>query len=308
MAGHMGESTKSKRAEIGDDERDIIPRDFRFDIPGNATRNWFAGDIAKTSMIDAMSIFLPEGERFFIRSLKHYSGKLKDKALSKEINGYAVQEAFHTREHEDYNRAIASLGYDVAEMERPIGQALGLLKNPLYRLAATCAIEHLTASFSSALLRRPHLMDGAHPAYRRLWMWHALEELEHKAVALDVLNAATKDISSFKRYWLRVWAMNAVLAPFLLIFLRNVRIYVRADGVKPGFRFWAKFFWANFGKPGLLRHTAAPLLRYYTPWFDPRNGDDSKLIARGREWLDREFRPVARSRAEPPSGAVAAAG
>lgn len=297
--------TATAAATPDHDQRDIIPRDIRFDIPGNATRNWFAGDIAKTSMIDAMSIFLPEGERFFIRSLKHYSGKLKNAELSKEINGYAVQEAFHTREHEEYNRAVGSLGYDVAEMERPVGQALGLLKNPLYRLAATCAIEHLTASFSSALLRRPHLLDGAHFAYRRLWMWHALEELEHKAVAIDVLHAATSDISGFKRYWLRVWAMNAVLVPFILIFLRNVRIYVRADGVKPGVGFWARFFWANFGKPGLLRHTAAPLLRYYMPWFDPRNSDDDKLVARGREWLARELRRPSPARAEPP-GSIAA--
>ena len=283
----------------------IVPRDIRFDIPGNATRNWFGGDIAKTAMIDAMSIFLPEGERFFIRSLKHYSGKLKNKALSKEINGYAVQEAYHTREHEDYNRAMASLGYDVAAMEKPVGQALGMLRQPLYRLAATCAIEHLTASFSSALLRRPYLLDGAHPSYRRLWMWHALEELEHKAVALDVLHAATSDMSGFKRYWLRVWAMNIVLAPFLLIFLRNVRLYVRHDGVRPGLRFWARFAWANFGKPGLLRHTAGPLLRYYLPGFDPRNGDDGALIERGRDWLARELRPAA---AQPLGGAVATAG
>jgi len=62
---------------------DIIPRDIRFDILGNAQRHWLEDDIIKTILIDGLSIFLPEGERFFIRSLKHYGPKLQDKELGR---------------------------------------------------------------------------------------------------------------------------------------------------------------------------------------------------------------------------------
>lgn len=285
-----GPSGYDKTASVDEaPEATIIPRDIRFDIPGNATRHWFGGDAIKTIIVDGLSIFLPEGERFFIRSLKHYAAKLTDRELAAEINGYAVQEAFHTREHEDYNRAMASLGYDVEKMEAPIRFAMGRIKNPLHRLAVTCAIEHLTATFSSMTLRDPALIEHAAPAYRRLWMWHALEELEHKAVALDVLHAVTPDLPGWKRYFLRVAAMNATIFPFLILFLRNVPIYMRTDGIKTGFRFWGRFFWVVFVSPGFWRRCFWPLMRYYLPGFDPRNSDDGELVRKGRDWLARDL-------------------
>jgi predicted metal-dependent hydrolase len=268
---------------------DIIPRDIRFGIIDKPTRHWFAGDIVKTALADGLSIFLPEGERFFIRSLKHYAAQMDDRELADEINGYAVQEAYHTREHEDYNRAMAALGYDVKAMEKPVAAALGLTTKPVQRLAVTCAIEHLTATLSTVTLRHPEMFEGAEPHYRRLWMWHALEEIEHKAVALDVLNKATANMSGWQRYLLRVLAMNATIIPFLLIFLRNTHLYAKTDGVKPGFRFWMRFLWVVSVSPGFWRRCIPLLLRYYLPGFNPRNSDDAALVAKGREWIAREM-------------------
>lgn len=264
---------------------DIIPRDIRFGILENAQRHWLEGDIIKTVLIDGLSIFLPEGERFFIRSLKHYGPKLQDRELAAEINGYSVQEAYHTREHEEYNRALMKLGYDVEKMEKPIRMGFEIVKNPLHRLSITCAIEHMTATLSTLTLRHPELMDKAAPAYRRLWMWHALEELEHKAVALDVLKAATPEMSRWQRYMVRVLGMNGTLFPFLVLFLRNVPIYAKADGVKTGLRFWLRFAWVTLVAPGYWRRCLPNVLRYYLPGFDPRNSDDAELIRKGREWL-----------------------
>jgi len=279
---------------------DIIPRDIRFGILDNAQRHWLEDDLIKTVLIDGLSIFLPEGERFFIRSLKHYGPKLQDRELAAEISGYSVQEAYHTREHEDYNRALIKLGYDVEKMEKPIRQGFEIVKNPLHRLSITCAIEHMTATLSTLTLRHPELLEKAAPAYRRLWMWHALEELEHKAVALDVLNAATPGMSCWTRYWVRVLGMNGTLFPFLALFLRNVPIYASADGVKTGFRFWGRFFWATMVAPGYWRRCMPSVLRYYIPGFDPRNSDDQELMRKGREWLAANLPPApAASPAQP---------
>ncbi len=275
---------------------EIIPRDIHFDIPGNAQRHWFDGDIHKTAIIDGLSIFLPEGERFFIRSLKHYASKLGDKELAAEINGYAVQEAYHTREHEGYNRAMIALGYDVPKMEKLVQQALDIVTDPLQRLSVTCAIEHLTAAFSTIALRNPELLDGAAPAYRRLWMWHALEETEHKAVALDVLHAVTPGLAGWKRYFLRVLGMNATAIPFLFIFLRNLPVYIHTDGVKAGPRFWLTVFGVLFVKPAFFSRCFGVWIRYYMPGFNPRNKDDEALVQKGRDWLERDL--AARDAAE----------
>lgn len=271
---------------------DIIPRDIRFNILGNAQKHWLDGDLIRTVLIDGLSVFLPEGERFFIRSLKHYASKLDDKELAAEITGYSVQEAFHTREHEEYNRAMEKLGYDVPAMEKPIRMGFEIVTDPLHRLAITCAIEHMTATLSTLTLRHPDLLANAAPAYRRLWMWHALEELEHKAVALDVLKAATPNLSGWQRYIVRVLGMNATLLPFLFLFLRNVPIYARADGVRTGPRFWLRFIWVVFVYPGYWRRCLPNVLRYYLPGFDPRNKDDAELMRKGREWLAADMPPA----------------
>ncbi|GGF55321.1 hypothetical protein GCM10007301_13690 [Azorhizobium oxalatiphilum] len=290
QAGGYDQNAAGGSAHWGNPD-DIIPRDIRFGIMENAQHRWLDDDMVKTLLIDGLSIFLPEGERFFIRSLKHYGPKLADKQLAAEISGYAVQEAFHTREHEEYNRAMEKLGYDVEAMEKPIRMGFELVKDPLHRLAITCAIEHMTATLSTLTLRHPDLLDNAAPAYRRLWMWHALEELEHKAVALDVLKAATPNMSGWQRYMVRVVGMNATLIPFLLLFLRNVPIYAKAEGVKTGFGFWMRFIKTTMISPGYWRRCIPNVLRYYLPGFDPRNADDQELMRRGREWLSKDMPP-----------------
>lgn len=281
--GRLGAEARSA------DDWEIVPRNLHFNIRANRKRHWLADDVIKTLLIDGLSIFLPEGERFFIRSLKHYASLLEDRALAAEINGYAVQEAFHTREHEEYNRALAELGYDVPAMEKQIDTTMAIIKNPVHRVFLTCAIEHVTATLSVQTLRHADILKGAAPAYKRLWMWHALEEIEHKAVAYDVLMSATKGMPGWKRYLMRITAMNSTIAFFLYIFLRNVPIYLRADGIKPGLRFWCRFFWLTMVAPGTWRRCVPMLAGYYLPWFNPRNSDDVNLVRRGREWLEKEL-------------------
>ena len=307
IAETAGQTARWKDASPGSDDEDIIPRDIRFGILENPTRHWLGGDFHKTALIDGLSIFLPEGERYFIRSLKYYAPKLKDKHLAAEINGYSVQEAFHTREHEDYNRALARLGYDVEAMEAPVIKTLRSDKIPIFRLAVTCAIEHLTATLSSVTLRNPQFLDDAAPAYRRLWMWHALEELEHKAVALDVFAAATPKYSPFKRYMLRTMAFNAVAWTFLKIILRNFALFAKADGVKTGPRFGARLVWVLFGNPGYWRKCAPLVLKYYLPGFNPVNRDDHALIHKARAWLYDEFKALETAKPAPTAASAAAA-
>ncbi|WP_346913051.1 metal-dependent hydrolase [uncultured Roseibium sp.] len=267
---------------------DIIPRDIHFGISTHSKRHWFDGDLQKTAIVDCFSIALPEGERFFIRSLNHYADRVSDKELGAEIKGYAVQEAFHTREHVDYNKSLAALGYDVDTMEKNVCGPLRKMKNPLIRLAVTCAIEHFTATFSFATLRNPALFEGADMRYRRLWVWHALEELEHMAVAIDVFNDATRGMPAWKRYLLRTGAANGVAVHFSVNCFRNISIYCRADGEKTGVRFWSRLMWLLLVKPGFMRLSLFAFLKYYLPGYDPAKERDEKLIETWREWVARE--------------------
>lgn len=271
---------------------DILPRDLRFGLSENPKRHWFGGNALKTAMMNSMSLFLPEGERFFIRSLKHYARLTDDPVLIDHIEGYAKQEAFHTREHEDYNKSLEKLGYDVDRMEAPVRAALRMTHTPVYNVALTCAIEHMTATLSIVTLRNTDLLHEAEPTYRRLWMWHALEELEHAGVALEVFDKATTHVSPWKRYLLRTMTMNATLAVFIVTLIRNMRSMLKVDGEPTGLTFWAKFIWASLVSPGYTRLGIIHLLRYYSPWFHPSSETIDQLILKGRSWLEDDLKTL----------------
>ncbi len=54
------------------------------------------------------------------------------------------------------------------------------------QLATTIALEHFTAIVAHQLLTNPKATEGMHPNVKPLWLWHAVEETEHKAVCFDV--------------------------------------------------------------------------------------------------------------------------
>ena len=244
-----------------------------------------------------MSILLPEGERFFIRSLKHYLPTLKDQELLAEIKGYSVQEAFHTREHLDYNKALSKLGYDVEEMEKPVKKYLNKDQPPAINLAATCAIEHLTLSYSMAILKdletQKEILANAAMPYKRLWIWHAVEELEHSAVSLHVFDEVTAHWPAWKRYFLRVGAFNVIIFHITNIIFRNMALYAEQDGHKTGIGFKFKILWAMYGHPGIIRKALFNLGKYYLPGYRPKAAHYDKLLKVGREWIGRELPELA---------------
>jgi predicted metal-dependent hydrolase len=268
---------------------DIIPRDLRFGLIENADAAWFDGDPLKSAIMDGFAVLLPVGERFFIRSLRHYIGQIDDPVVRQDIQGYAVQEAFHTREHEAYNQALRNLGYDVDAMEAEVRALLDTDAAPFQRLLVTCAIEQITYAFARLLLSRPGLLRDTRPAYRRLWTWHALEELEHSAVSLRVLRAVTPNLPGWKRYLARVSLMSVVLARFMPLAFRNVRAIARASGVPMGARGGLRLMWLLFGKPGFLRSSLLPLLAYYRPGYSGERAADAELVRQGRAALAAEL-------------------
>src|SRR3546814_1673082 len=71
------------------------------------------------------------------------------------------------------------------------------------QLAGTCALEHFTATLAHAILSDPAHLAGAETEAQRMWRWHAIEEIEHKAVAYDTLLLAMRDRTHFRRWTLR---------------------------------------------------------------------------------------------------------
>jgi predicted metal-dependent hydrolase len=137
-----------------------------------------------------LSAVFPEGEDFFVRSVRSYRDRITDPELKVQVAGFIGQEALHGREHRHFNERLQELGYPTRFVDGCVRRGLGVLAAVAPKrtqLAVTAALEHYTATLAETLLRDEGVLDefGA-PEVRTLFAWHALEESEHKSVAFDV--------------------------------------------------------------------------------------------------------------------------
>lgn len=158
------------------------------DVP----RRWFADSTAVSHLVNSVNLLFPAGERFFVRAVRHYLDELTDEELAQRVRGFFGQEGRHAYAHERYFETMRAQGYDVdgflAPYEKLAYDIVEKASPPALRLAVTVALEHYTAILAEEALTSG-VLEGAHPAMRQLLQWHAVEELEHKSVAFDVLRA-----------------------------------------------------------------------------------------------------------------------
>ena len=166
------------------------PRTPGVDLESPIPRHWLAGSAVATHIANGVNLLFPAGERFFVRSVNHYLDKVGDPVLRAQIKGFYGQEGRHAKEHERVFALLEEQGYDVKRFlrlyERIAYGVIEKVSSPELRLATTAACEHYTAIMAEGALTKG-ILDQAHPEMRALLLWHAAEEIEHRAVAFDVL-------------------------------------------------------------------------------------------------------------------------
>jgi predicted metal-dependent hydrolase len=260
---------------------DIPQRDIRFEFRPEDLRTWHPDGPHVAHFFNAMSIFFPEGERFFIEAVRHYRDRIDDPRLAEDVQAFVGQEAMHSREHRRYNQALADAGLPVERLEGWLGGFLGRVRkrtSPIERLAVTIALEHFTAILAGQVLRDETVGDEAEEL-PRLWRWHAIEETEHKAVAYDLFQAITADARG--AYFLRTGVMLSTSAIFWFLVFRFHWALVEADGIAGDWRGWGRLARFLFVTPGALRRLTFPWLQYFRPGFHPWQDDNHHL---GQAW------------------------
>src|SRR4051794_11845496 len=179
-----------------------LPKHFAFD-----------GDLIMSHVVAALSSVFPDGEDYFVRSVRNFRDQVTDPELRRQVSGFIGQEAIHGREHRALNDRLDQLGYPTKRMERFTKWGLEKrekLMSPHNNLAATAALEHYTATLAEVVLRNPEARNlFGSPAVTNMLLWHALEESEHKAVAFDVYKA----VGGTERT--RVLTMNIITIGFI---------------------------------------------------------------------------------------------
>lgn len=268
----------------------ILVRDLRFNRdPARHPRWWHGNDPVPTAFFNALSCTFPAGEKFFMDSVRAYRRDVGPE-LQAQIKQFLGQEAVHSREHAAFNALAADSGYDVARLEARTKKVLDFARkrSKQRQLAATCALEHFTAILAHELLAGDSADMAAAPIdAERLWSWHAIEEIEHKAVAYDTFLVATRDLTGLRRYVMRSFAMIlATIILFSTIKASMADLY-RADGIK-GPRIWGRTIAYLFGSNGVLRRIFPLWLTYFKPGFHPWQHDDRDLLARAQARLGLE--------------------
>jgi predicted metal-dependent hydrolase len=274
------------RTDAEADARSNIPRrsiDFTFDA-ASVPLDWCRNDTYLTTLLETLSLLFPEGERFFVDSVKTSQKRVTSPELLLLIAGFIGQEAMHGKEHRAFNEFLLARGLAVGPtIDRRLR---GVLKtgrrifSPASQLAITAALEHFTAILAEALLRDARLRENIHLSVRPLWLWHALEESEHKAVAFDVYRAAGNGYLRRVAIMLVVTVLFfTIVAIFQVQVLATRGVLSRPWRLVPGLvRGW---IW-----PGYFIRLLPAYLAYYRPGFHPDDRDTRALLA---DWRDRLF-------------------
>lgn len=251
--------------------RPIQPREkLDFQLGGGIPRFWNGGDPFKTRFFDAMSLTFPIGERYFISTVRAYRDQIQDPHLLQEVKDFTRQEAQHSMLHTRYNDRLKKHGIGVdAILEGQERRLFGIIRQHCSReftLGITAASEHITAIMADCFVERPHIFNGADERMRALYVWHAMEEMEHKGVAYDVLVDIAK-----ASYWTRVSSMMLVTLLFPYHVFRIMKHMLQADGFTRWERtkIWAKGLWWLYKPGGIFLPMLGKYFSYLKPGFHP---------------------------------------
>ncbi len=239
-------------------------------------------DLILSHFFATLSSVFPDGEEYFVRSVRHHRDRVSDPELRRQVAGFIGQESVHGREHRVLNDRLDELGYPTKRYERLTRWALTTRERiapPIANLAATAAMEHVTATLAELALSNDEARRLPGPVVGDVFTWHALEESEHKAVAFDVYRAA----GGSER--MRIWTMKLVRFGLVvsMTFLTAVSLLSDRATYRPG---RLRRSWQHFRRtPMFRREVWDQLCAYDRVGFHPDDVDTDELVARWRDEL-----------------------
>jgi len=166
--------------------------------------HWAGKDALQSHVLNVLSLMFPDGEAFFIRSVKHFADRVTDPKMQADIKAFVGQEMQHSMAHERFNAAVAK---NIGKMDwfmwlftvptfawlEPLARNIGLNK---FALAITAAAENMTAGFAQSLFAPGEAEKILREDVRELYLWHAAEEMEHRDLAYDLYQQVGGDYAT----------------------------------------------------------------------------------------------------------------
>lgn len=242
--------------------------------PEKIKRHYFANSPVMSHLLTALSSTFPIGEQFFVHSVRNVRDRITDPQLQTQIAAFVGQEAMHSKAHSEFNQAWRTDDYNLDRFQAWLARKDIYVRSlhPKIQLAITCAFEHFTALLGGYILRHPEVLSSLDEDAMKLWVWHAIEEIEHRSVAFDVYQAVYGDDK------IRKLLMRSVTTGFAsLTFYSATRLFLqdkRQSLPKVGGNLFGLYL---LGK--MVIQLLPEYLSYYKSGFHPAEHDYSKIVA-----------------------------
>ena len=258
------------------DHRDIDPK---FYLNAELASAYFA----------SLSIFLTYGEDLVIDTARYHRDMVQDPLLKQRVTSLIGQEALHSKLHEELNDVFLKVDLPV-KLFRFLAHNIfeygfNRLPQPM-KLSLMAGIEHFTAVLAEYMMNHEDIFFKSQDEKQRaIWMWHMLEESEHKDIAYDVFQHLSGN------YALRVAGFFPALITILVLisaasllvpFYRKPSNLISLAYYKDMYRSAGLIFGLKDGVYGsTLRH----IFDYLRPSFHPNDHDTSAFLAYYKEKL-----------------------
>ena len=264
--------------------------DFDFDT---VPEYWMNKSAGLTHFMTALSALFPAGEKFFIdsvRAVRQHPSIKDNQELQREISAFIGQEAMHTQEHVGFNASAQKFGHDVDRLDRItdrviqstrkvfafLGKPVGITQE-MVDLTATTALEHFTATIASQLLVNPYIQElMTDETMKTMWLWHAIEENEHKAVAYDVFEGVFG--RGLKAYALRTGSLVTAMATLFVVQSYFVLRLLQDDKQLNLRSLKDIYIYAYSPSKGVITGMTKEMLVYFRPRFHPNDLDTHELL------------------------------
>jgi predicted metal-dependent hydrolase len=221
-------------------------------------------------MVNSGSLAMPYLEPFLIETMRQARAKITDPELIAEIDQYVGQEAAHFRQHQQFNKRLAELGYkSVPQMEAVLKadyQAFARDRSFAFNLAYAEGFEAMALTIGHMLIEdRAYLFGDGEPAVSSLILWHFVEEIEHKSATFDVFEALDG------RYLWRIYGLLYAMIHIMGRARQGYRAMLIEDGLWSGWRSRLALYRLLLRIFGRL---TPRLLRVLMPGYNPRSVPD----------------------------------
>jgi len=257
----------------------IVTRRVPFDFPDDIHPHWTPEDPEFAQIWNGFSLTMPYLEPYLIRTMREGLKQVSDPLVLADGAAFMAQEGQHYQTHQRFNDLLKNSGYPelaaIEDQQRDYYAKLGK-KSLARRMAYSAGFESMTLGVTRFLIgERCSLFRNADTRVASFWLWHMVEETEHKTVAFDAYQAACGG------YFTRAVGVFHGTFGVLLPGLKAAILMLKKDGLWNSWRTRWRFFKqvARF-----TRYAGPYLLRSLLPGHSPRAEEDLDWV---KEWLSR---------------------